>query len=82
MYSYDDIYGIDLDSYCAAHNTNISQMIEKTDIDIEILKDRMRILMAPYWRDQDTALIGHIYKLLNKKTNHKERLKEWQLKTT
>jgi len=76
-YSYDDLYGVDLETYLAAHDTSIEQLIEKVDIDIDLLKARLEVLMGEDWINQDNALITYVYNLIKKKQEHKERLNEW-----
>lgn len=76
-YSYDDIYGVDLETYCKVHNTTIDHLIEKIEIDINLLQSRMGELLEVEWSQQNNALITHIYNLIKKKDKHKERLKEW-----
>jgi hypothetical protein len=78
-YTYDELYGVDLDSYCAAHETTIKHLIEKIDIDIQILNDRMKKLMAPYFMEQDNTLINTIHNLIKKKNEHKDRLNDWKI---
>jgi hypothetical protein len=76
-YSYDEIYGVDLDTYCELHNTSIEQLISKIDIDIEILYRKMKTLIEVHFMEQDIAMLTHIYALIKKKTEHKERLRDW-----
>jgi hypothetical protein len=76
-YSYDDIYGCDLDTYCATHNTDVESLVEKIDRDIELLNHRLKYLVGIPLMDQDVTLINFIYRLIGKKQKHKERLQGW-----
>ncbi len=75
--TYDDIYGVDLPTYCLTHDTTIEALIEKVEIDIRLLNERMKPLMEIYFMDQDGPLINHLHNLIHKKQKHKERLKSW-----
>lgn len=76
-YSYDDIFGVDLDTYCAAHSTTIEALVEKIDRDVDLLNYRMKRLMEVPFMEQDVALTTYLYKLINKKQKHKQRLLDW-----
>ena len=76
-YSYDEIYDIDLDTYCAMHNTSIEALISKIDIDIDILYAAMKKLIDIHFMEQDSTKLTYIHNLIKKKSEHKERLRDW-----
>jgi len=84
MFNYDDLYGVNLKEYCIAHNTNPEKLIQKIDIDIRLLKNRLNYLLEQEsqkpFREQnnsDLYLITKVYQLIQKKEKHKDRLREW-----
>jgi len=76
-YSYDEIYGIDLDTYCAMHDTTIEKLITKIDIDIDILYAKMKTIIDIPFMERDPTMLTYIHALIKKKTEHKERLRDW-----
>jgi hypothetical protein len=77
-YSYDDLYGIDLDIYCEAHETSIGQLIRKIKIDIDLLTNNLRDLVKVHYLEQNSQLINYISSTIDKKRKHIERLEEWE----
>jgi hypothetical protein len=69
-YSYDEIYGVDIEEYCSLHNTTPQDLINKINIDIQILKNRLKEII----NEDDHYLISVVYELINKKEKHKDRL--------
>ena len=76
-YSYDEIYGIDLDTYCAMHDTTIEKLISKIDIDIDILMVQMKKIIDIDFRIHDSTKLTYLHSLIKKKSDHKERLYDW-----
>lgn len=76
---YDELYGLNIDEYCKAHNISINDLINKTSIDIDLLKKRLQYLI---WTKDEilNPLTCEVFKLLNKKQKHLERLKKWKKK--
>jgi len=75
-FSYDEIYGIDLNEYLKRQNKKINDLINEIETDINILKDNMRKNI--YVNNPNWILIGEIHKVIVKKENHLRRLKEWK----
>ena len=73
--SYNDLYGLDIDAYCIAHNTSIERLIEKTRTDIRILGKRTKKLAND---DVTSQLLEQVLVLKKKKENHLDRLKKWK----
>ena len=76
-YSYDETFGVDLPTYCEVHGTDIETLIKKVELDIELLSERLKPLMALHFMEQDSPLIEHIVRLIRKKQKHKDRLNDW-----
>jgi hypothetical protein len=74
--TYDELYGIDINEYCKRHNITVDDLIRKTEVDIEILKNNLH--KQTYKEPTDWTLVGSINKLLNKKEAHLKRLKQWK----
>ena len=72
--SYDDLYGMDLDTYCKRHHVTVEKLINKTQIDIEILSERLNSLKE----DISSPEFNYVYKVLDKKRKHLHRLQEWR----
>jgi len=73
--TYDKIYGMDLNSYCAVHHTTVEQLISKVKTDIKILKGNFK---TEYTGMIPTPLGDEIYTALNKKQKHLDRLLAWK----
>lgn len=75
--TYDEIYGMDLDNYCYAHNITVESLIAKEKTDIDILNHRLK---EEYPRGALTMseLANAIHKLIKKKQKHVERLVDWK----
>ncbi len=79
--TYDELYGVNISEYCLAHNTTLEEIISKSEIDIEILKDNLRRLI-----EQDKSgnfpgvynRITPVHSAIKKKQNHIDKLKDWQ----
>lgn len=76
-YTYDEIYDMDLAEYCTAHNTTLGELIERTEIDMLILK-------AHFEKLYPRGAIGYppignaVYSTLKKKEKHLDRLLDWK----
>ena len=78
-FSYDQIYGINIDEYCKIQGINIDTLITMIEKDIEILKKNL-------WKEtretlpgcENWNLIFEIKKTLDKKEKHLKRLKSWR----
>jgi hypothetical protein len=78
-YSYDEIYGVNIDEYAALHDTTVQDLIEKTKLDIDILSKRLKYLV----KNDDTGsnhLVTVVFNTISKKQKHLSRLEEWQKK--
>ena len=75
--NYDQLYGMTIDEYCKAHNTNVDNLINKTNTDIKLLEKRLKHLV---WKDNKLLepIVGSCFMLLNKKRKHLKRLKKWK----
>lgn len=76
-FNYDELYGMDLNEYCEKHSIDIDFLIKKVELDLHILKKRLREV---YTKEDlvmsDLAL--DVYDLIAKKETHLERLKDWK----
>jgi hypothetical protein len=77
-FSYDELYGIDINKYCELHSISLEELIEKVNIDISILKRNLH--NQTYKEPPNWCLINEIAKLLDKKEKHLKRLKKWKSK--
>jgi hypothetical protein len=79
-YSYDEIYGVDLDTYCKLQGITIDDLIESVEMDIKILKQNLnhQVWGKKNIEEMDFNLIGTIHAIINKKEKHLKRLKEWK----
>jgi len=73
----DLIYGVSLEEYCKIHNTNINELIKKTEIDIELIHKNLRKLIYEEDRLLD-PLVDECQMVREKKEKHLKRLKEWK----
>ncbi len=80
-FSYDEIYGVNLDKYCRIHKTTINELIKKSELDIKILYDNLGVLIEAERKgpvsQQDRFLADSIHFIIGKKYKHVEHLKEW-----
>ena len=81
MYSYDDIYGVSLDNYCAAHGLTPDDLIKKVKTDIDILKANLSKVLAEKRPYPDNYLETVIFKTIKKKEKHLEHLLDWSKNT-
>ena len=78
-FSYDQIYGINIDEYCKIQGINIDTLITMIEKDIEILRKNL-------WKEtretlpglENWNLIFEIKKTLDKKEKHLKRLQNWK----
>ena len=79
-HTYDEIYGMDLDGYCKLQGVTVDGLIQKVEIDIEILKVRLNEEFTIDIKDPkyNSPISNTIYSLINKKQKHLNRLKEWK----
>ena len=80
MFSYDELYGIDIIEYCKAHDTTLEALIEKTKKDIQLLNDNMGKALRMKLPYEKNHLPDTIFALIKKKRDHVEHLKDWQNK--
>jgi len=78
MISYDELYGISLGDYCKAHETTLDELIQKIEIDIQILEANLEKVLN---NDSTNYLVDQIFFTIKKKRDHVERLKEWKQET-
>ena len=76
---YDELYGVNLDEYCKFHQITIDDLMNKTKKDIELLNKRLYILVCKK-NKLGSQITNEVYKLLQKKKKHLERLKKWKRK--
>jgi hypothetical protein len=79
-YSYDEIYGVDIDEYAKLHGTTDQDLIEKTKLDIDILSKRLRYLVEHEDNMGTNHLITVVFNTISKKQKHLSRLEECQKK--
>jgi len=72
----DDIYNMTLGEYVKRHNTSVSDMILKTELDIEILRESLELKKLD---GLNTPIFNTVYIIYTKKKEHLERLKEWDM---
>jgi methyl coenzyme M reductase subunit C-like uncharacterized protein (methanogenesis marker protein 7) len=75
-YSYDELYGVDLNEYLKFHNKTKNQLEKEIERDIKLLKSNLDKLIKE--RDITDPLIGSVYELLKKKSNHLKRIRKWK----
>jgi len=78
MFSYDELYGVNLDEYCDFHCIEIEYLINKTKKDIFLLKRNLNNLIYEKNIPITEPIIGSIYELIQKKEKHLKRLKKWK----
>jgi hypothetical protein len=76
-YTYDDIYGITIDEYCAAHNLTLDDLIYKTKIDIKLLKDNLAAVLKEQRPYPENYIETIIFQTIKKKEKHLEHLLDW-----
>ena len=79
MSNYDEIYGVDLPTYCNIHNIRVENLINKVEIDIKLLQNNLHYLVWVKNVDVCDLLVREVYYLLQKKEKHLKRLKKWRL---
>jgi len=75
-FSYDELYGIDLDEYLLKHRKTIDELINEISIDISILENNLRNKINC---NDDCYLINSIVSLLEKKRKHLDKIKKWKI---
>ena len=78
MKNYDEIYGVDLDTYCKLHGVSVDKLIEKVKTDIKLLQNNLHYLVWVKNVDVCDLLVREVYYLLQKKEKHLQRLKRWK----
>jgi hypothetical protein len=73
--TYDELFGVTLTEYLKEHNTNLTSIIEKIEIDIMLLKKNLKNIIS--MNGILDSKIDIIYKTINKKEKHLNRLIEW-----
>jgi len=86
--TYDELYGIDIDKYCLAHNTTLDDIIHKSQIDIELLNNNLKRLLIidkknlkNKVRDREGILLNHmntLHALIKKKQAHINKMQDWK----
>jgi len=66
------LYGVDLNDYASIHNTTVTNIVNKTIKDIDILENNLNSI-----DDIMDCRVEPICKLLKKKRKHLEKLKDW-----
>ena len=74
-YTYDQIYGVDLNAYMDRLGISLEDLFLKTLTDIQFLKENLRREVEK--KNPDDYLISVIYNTIEKKEKHLERMKEW-----
>ncbi len=77
-FSYDELYGVDIDEYCKLHETTIAALIRKSQIDIKIMYDNLDSLLHQKLSHDDGFIIDTIFALIRKKEAHIFALEDWQ----
>jgi hypothetical protein len=78
-YTYDDIYGVSLDEYVKRHGLTLEDLIEKTKMDISILKENLSKVLKERRPYPDNYLETVIFQTIKKKEKHLEHLSEWKV---
>jgi hypothetical protein len=78
-YNYDDIYGVSLDEYVARQGITLEDLINKTKIDIAILKENLRRVVKEDRPYPDNYLETVIFKTISKKEKHLDHLLDWDI---
>ena len=76
-YTYDDIYGINIEDYLTRHGQTLADLKDKIQIDIQILKERqieVHAMKLPY---PDNYLENVLYAAIKKKQDHLDRVLDW-----
>lgn len=76
-FTYDDIYGIGIEEYLERHNQTLDELIVKNEIDMEILKENLHKVLNAKLPYPESYLETEVYKSIQKKTKHLNRLKMW-----
>jgi hypothetical protein len=77
QFNYDEIYGIDIDQYCAAQGTTLEALIKKTEIDIDLLGEQLGETLKMKLPYEKNHLPDTIFMIIEKKRKHLEHLKNW-----
>jgi hypothetical protein len=78
-YNYDDIYGVSLDEYVARQGITLEDLINKTKMDIAILKENLRRVVKEDRPYPDNYLETVIFKTISKKEKHLDHLLDWDI---
>jgi hypothetical protein len=76
-YSYDELYGVDIEEYCKIHNTTLEDLIQKSEIDIELLRKNMGRLLQEDLTYEEGYITKVLFDLIKKKQKHVDHLKMW-----
>ncbi len=77
-FSYDEIYGVNLDEYCKLHNTTVDDLIRKSNVDISILHSNLDVLLHKDLSHDEGYIIDFIFGLIKKKQDHIFKLEAWK----
>ncbi len=77
-FTYDELYGVDLDEYCRLHDTTIDALIKKSEIDIEIMYRNLDRLMRMNLSYEESHIIDTISFAIRKKEKHIFALQDWK----
>ena len=74
-YSYDQIYGVDLNAYMDRLGLSLEDLFLKTTTDIKFLKENLKREVQK--DNPDEYLVTVIFNTIEKKEKHLQRMKEW-----
>ncbi len=77
-FTYEQLYGVNLDEYCRLQDTTIEELIKKSNIDIEIMYNNLDILLYQKLSHDEGFIIDTIFSLIRKKQAHIFALQNWQ----
>lgn len=78
-YGYDDIYGVPLKEYLILQNLELSDLIQKVEIDIGILQSNLSNKLVNNLPYPENYIVNIIYEAIAKKRKHLQRLQNWSL---
>lgn len=80
MTQYDILYGMDINRYAKRHNTTVEKLIQKTALDIRLLKENYKRYANRNTQlsDKELSIAKQISNAIAAKEAHLQRLKEWK----
>jgi hypothetical protein len=78
-FTYDDIYGVTLDEYVKRHGLDLEDLINKTKMDIAILKENLGKVIKDKLPYPDSYLETIIFQTIKKKERHLQHLLDWEI---